>query len=50
MPLKMESTMRPLPIKYTLDTSFVLSNSPDENEDSKRRFDGYFREGNLCRE
>ena len=41
--------MRPIPLKYTLDTSFMLSNVPDsqsiDQEVSKPQFDGYFRRG-----
>lgn len=52
----MEQTLRPIPIKYTLDTSFVLSNSPDTEghlvesnpapaDQPRKIFDGYFRKG-----
>jgi hypothetical protein len=46
--------MRPIPLKYTLDTSFILTNSIS-NEDvtsiqtdsaiKNTLFDGYFRQG-----
>lgn len=48
----MEQTMRPIPLKYTLDTTFVLSNNPDAAatqpkgpEEPESQFDGYFRRG-----
>ncbi len=48
----MEQTLRPIPLKYTLDTSFVVSNAPDMGEatddkppQSRPPFDGYFRKG-----
>lgn len=46
----MEQTMRPIPLKYTLDTTFILTNNPTDTYGTSSQaksisFDGYFRQG-----
>ncbi len=49
----MDQTMRPIALKYTLDTTFTLSNSPGtptglkQAQQAHPTFDGYFRQGDL---